>query len=55
MHQGVVLVGQIADLVELGDVAVHGEHAVGGDQLEAGTGGIGGLQLASRSAMSLLR
>ena len=32
-HERVVLVGDCADLVERGDVAVHREHAVGGDQL----------------------
>ena len=31
-HHGVVAIGEIADLVELDQVAVHGEDAVGGDQ-----------------------
>ena len=44
-HQGVVFVGQIADGFEVGDDTVHGEHTVGGDQLEAGAVGIGLLEL----------
>ena len=39
--QRAVSVGQIADAGEVGDDAVHREHAVGGDQLEARAGGIG--------------
>ena len=31
-HERVVALGQVADLGERRDVAVHGEHAVGGDQ-----------------------
>ena len=51
-HQGVVLVGQIADARQVGDDAVHREDAVGGDQAEPGAGGL--LQAcSSRSAMSL--
>nr|GEU28576.1 hypothetical protein [Tanacetum cinerariifolium] len=42
-HQRAVAVGQVADLVELGDGAVHREHAVGDDHLVALAGG--GLQL----------
>ena len=34
--EGAVALGEVADLRQLGDVAVHGEDAVGGDQLEAG-------------------
>ena len=34
-HEGVVLVGEIADGAQRRDGAVHGEHAVGGDELEA--------------------
>ena len=34
-HHGVVLLGQRDDLVQLGEVAVHGEHAVGDDHAEA--------------------
>ena len=34
-HQRAVAVGEAADLLQLGDVAVHREHAVGGDELEA--------------------
>lgn len=37
-HHGVVLIGQVADLVELGDGAVHGEGAVGDDEFAAGVG-----------------
>ena len=33
-HQRAVAVGERADLLQLGDEAVHGEHAVGGDELE---------------------
>ena len=36
--QRAVAVGQVADLVELGDRAVHREHAVGDDQLVARAG-----------------
>ena len=36
--EGAVLVGEVADLGEGGDVAVHGEDAVGGDHLEARAG-----------------
>ena len=42
-HHRVVLVGQIADLAQGRDVAVHGKHAVGGDQAEARA--LRGLQL----------
>jgi hypothetical protein len=45
VHQRVVLVGQRGDLVERRDKAVHRERAVGGDQLGARAGGVGGLQL----------
>ena len=38
---GAVALGEIADLRELGDVAVHREDAVGGDQLEARAVGVG--------------
>ena len=38
-------VGQIADRLQVRDDAVHREHAVGRDQLEAGAGGIGLVQL----------
>jgi len=44
--QGVVLVGQVADLLQPDDVAVHGEGAVGGDHLEAATFLIGFLEAA---------
>ena len=37
-HQRVVLVGQVADARQVGDDAVHGEHAVGGDEAEPGVG-----------------
>ncbi len=39
-HQRAVTVGQFADLLQLGDIAVHREHAVAGDELEAGAGGV---------------
>ena len=39
-HQRAVTVGQIADLVQLGDRAVHREHAVGDDQLVPLAGGV---------------
>ena len=42
-HQGVILLGQVADLVHRGHVAVHGEHAVRTDDAE--TLGLGQLQL----------
>ena len=45
VHQRVVLLRQRGDLVQRRDEAVHREHAVGGDQLGARAGGIGGLQL----------
>ena len=44
VHHGVVFRGERMDLVELGDDAVHREHAVGGDELEARAGGIGFLE-----------
>ena len=37
-HQGVVLVGQIADAGQVGDDAVHRKDAVGGDHAEPGAG-----------------
>ena len=40
-HQRVVRVGEIADRSQIGDDAVHREHAVGRDQLEARAGGVG--------------
>ena len=33
-HQGVILLGQVADLVHRGDIAVHGEDTVGADDAE---------------------
>ena len=39
-HHGVVLLGEVADAAEIGDDAVHREHAVGGDQPEARAGGL---------------
>ena len=38
-HEGVILLGEIADLVHRGDVAVHGEDAVGGDDAETAAPG----------------
>ena len=43
-HQRIVAVGERADVGELGDIAVHREHAVGRDQLEARPVGCGLLQ-----------
>ena len=37
--------GEVADAAEVGDVAVHREHAVGGDQAEARVGGLVSLRL----------
>ena len=45
MHDSLVLFGKRVNLVELGNDAVHREHAVGGDELEAGSGRIGRLEL----------
>ena len=45
MDDRAVFLGQVADLVEPGDIAVHREHAVGGDHLEARARGVGGLKL----------
>ena len=44
-HQRAVPIGEIADAAQIGDDAVHREHAVGGDQLEARAGGVGFPQL----------
>ena len=44
-HHRVVLVGQVADRREVGDVAVHGEDAVGGDQPQPRTRGLLQLRL----------
>jgi len=38
-HQSVVPVGQLADVGQRSEVAVHREDAVGGDQPEPGVGG----------------
>jgi len=38
--QRVVLLGQIADCAQIGDHAIHREHAVGGDQAVARVGGL---------------
>ena len=43
-HQRAVAVGKLADLLQLGDIAVHREHAVAGDELEPRACGIGLLQ-----------
>ena len=43
-HQRAIAVGERADLLQLGDIAVHREHAVGGDELEPRAGGVGLLQ-----------
>ena len=51
-HQRVVLVRQVADAAQVGDDAVHREHAVGGDQPEARVRAAS-CSFASRSAMSL--
>ena len=45
MDQRAVAIRQVADLVQPGDIAVHGKHAVGGDQFEARASGIRGLKL----------
>ena len=45
MDDGVVPGGQLVNLVQLGDDAVHGKHAVRGNQLHAGSGGIRFLEL----------
>ena len=42
-HQRAVLLGEVADRGQVGDIAVHGEHAVGGDQAETRAGGLGQL------------
>ena len=42
--EGAVALGEVADLRQLRHVAVHGEDAVGGDQLEAGAVAVGLLQ-----------
>ena len=44
-HQRLVPVGQGADLGQLRQVAIHAEHAVGGDHDMPRAGGAGGLQL----------
>ncbi|CAJ1839397.1 hypothetical protein LMCDFJHI_02383 [Aeromonas salmonicida] len=44
-HQSIVLVGQIADGFQIGDDPIHGEDAVGGDQLETGSIGVGLFEL----------
>ena len=51
-HERVVLLGEVADLAEPRDVAVHREDAVGRDQPEARVGRLASSR-ASRSAMSL--
>ena len=43
-HQRAIAVGEPADLLELRHIAVHREHAVGGDQLEARAAGVGLLE-----------
>lgn len=43
--QGVVLIGQVADLVQGGDLAVHAEDSVSGDQLHADASLVGLLEL----------
>ena len=45
MDEGAVALGEVADLGERGDIAVHREDAVGRDQLEARAGGVGRLEL----------
>ena len=47
-HQGFVLFGEIANALEIGDVAVHGKDAVGSDHAEAGPGGFRQLGLKIR-------
>lgn len=37
--------GQVADAPEIGNDAIHGEHAVGGNELQPGAGCVGGLEL----------
>ena len=39
-HECVVLVGEVADLFEPGDVAIHGEDAVSGDEAMARASGV---------------
>ena len=43
--EGVVFVGEVADALQIGDEPIHREHPVGSDELEAGLGGVGFLQL----------
>ena len=45
VHQSAVLLSQFVNLVETGHNAVHGEHAVGGDEDGAGAGSLGFLKL----------
>lgn len=40
-HHGAVLVGQVAHALQVGNDAVHGEHAVSGDELDPCAGSIG--------------
>ena len=42
-HGGLVVLGEIADFGQFGDIAIHGENAVGDDELEAGSVVFGGL------------
>ena len=54
-HQRAELVGQVADLGERRDVAVHREHAVGDDHAEPAPASCAACSCARRSAMSRFR
>ena len=45
--QGVELIGQVADALQVGDIAIHGEYAVGGDELHLAARAAGILQLGA--------
>ena len=47
-HQGVIFIRQVANSLQVRDVAVHGEYTVGGDHNGAAAGGLGGFQLGAQ-------
>ena len=44
-NQGVVSIGQLANVAQFGEITIHREHAVGNDDDAAGAGGLRGFQL----------
>ena len=48
-HQRIELVSEVADPLQIRDIAIHGKHAIGRDELDLAPGVPGGFQLRVRA------